>query len=304
MLVVDPVAMTLCSLSRSDYVGRFAPSPSGPLHFGSLIAALGSFLQARSQGGRWLVRIEDLDPPREIPGAAGEILRTLERLGLTWDGEVRYQSQHHERYQTVLDSWYRQGLAYYCQCSRAQIQAVGGLYPGTCRTLGLPATGNALRLRLAEPVYDFIDELHGRIQVPSALAAEEFILKRRDGLFAYNLAVVIDDADSGVTQVVRGADLIEPTVRQIALYRLLGRPEPSWLHLPLAVQKAGFKLSKQNHAPALLPGAEARQLWQALQFLGQEPPAELQGDRDLLLHWAIAHWQQHKIPQTLEILWQ
>ncbi|MGL4206927.1 MAG: tRNA glutamyl-Q(34) synthetase GluQRS [Aeromonadaceae bacterium] len=296
--------MTLSSYSRSGYVGRFAPSPSGPLHFGSLIAALGSFLQARSQGGAWLVRIEDLDPPREVPGAADEILRTLERLGLTWDGEVLYQSRRHERYQAVLDRFYHQGLTYYCHCSRAQIQAAGGLYPGSCRALGLPATGNALRLHLSQPVYGFVDELHGPIQVAAALAAEDFILKRRDGLFAYNLAVVVDDADSGVTQVVRGADLIEPTVRQIALYRLLGQPEPSWLHLPLAVQKAGFKLSKQNHAPALIPGAESLQLWQALAFLGQEPPEELQGDRDLLLNWATTHWQQHKIPQPLEILWQ
>ena len=294
--------MTLCS--HSGYVGRFAPSPSGPLLFGSLIAALGSFLQARSQGGAWLVRIEDLDPPREVPGAADDILRTLERLGLTWDGQVLYQSQRHERYQAILDRFHEQGLTYYCRCSRAQIQAAGGLYPGTCRTLGLPAIGNAMRVQMSQPIYDFIDELHGRIQIPSALAAEDFILKRRDGLFAYNLAVVVDDADSRVTQVVRGADLIEPTVRQIALYRLLGQPEPSWLHLPLAVQKTGFKLSIQNHAPALLPGAESRQIWQALQFLGQEPPAELQGDRDLLLQWAIGHWQQHKIPQMLEILWQ
>ncbi|MBP8172674.1 MAG: tRNA glutamyl-Q(34) synthetase GluQRS [Aeromonadaceae bacterium] len=285
------------SSATGSYTGRFAPSPSGPLHFGSLIAALGSYLQARHQGGRWLVRMEDLDPPREVPGAADEILRTLERFGLQWDGPVLYQSQRHERYQAILDALHQQGLTYHCQCSRARIQQLGGFYDGHCRHLRLPATGSAVRLHLDTPVFGFADQLLGQIQVGGALATEDFILKRRDGLFAYNLAVVIDDADSGVTQVVRGADLLEPTVRQIALYRLLQRPEPTWLHLPLALQAGGLKLSKQNHAPALPVGQEQALLWQALDFLGQAPdPALRQATLPELLSWAIDHWQRLNIP--------
>ncbi len=285
------------------YVGRFAPSPSGPLHFGSLIAALGSYLQARARGGRWLLRIEDLDPPREMPGAADDILRTLARYGLHWDGEVIYQSRRHERYQAVVDGFYRNGQAYHCHCTRAMIQAAGGFYPGTCRRRDLPAAGASVRLHVHSPVYHFEDRLHGEIWVPRELAEEDFILKRRDGLFAYNLAVVVDDADAGVTEVVRGADLIEPTVRQIALYRELGAPEPDWMHLPLAVQANGSKLSKQNHAPALDPRRVAETLWQALAFLGQCPPAELRQQQSLLLAWATAHWNLDKVPRQQHILW-
>ena len=279
------------------YVGRFAPSPSGPLHFGSLVAALGSYLQARHQQGRWLVRIEDLDPPREVAGAADGILRTLERFGLQWDGEICYQSQRHERYQQILDELHQQGLTYHCHCSRARIQSIGGLYDGHCRDLALTARGCAVRVRLDAPVYGFEDALLGPVRVDAALAAEDFILKRRDGLYAYNLAVVIDDGDSGITQVVRGADLLEPTARQIALYRLLGWREPSWLHLPLALQCGGLKLSKQNHAPALPVGKESEQLWLALNFLGQAPdPALRHAPTTELLAWAIGHWRPSTIP--------
>ena len=289
-------------MSVSSYRGRFAPSPSGPLHFGSLIAAVGSYLQARSQGGRWLVRIEDLDPPREVPGAADEILRTLETYGLQWDETVAYQSQRHDRYQAVLDDFYRRGLTYHCQCSRARIQTLGGFYDGHCRSLALPAAQSSVRLRMCDPVYGFDDQRLGHIQVPAALAEEDFILKRRDGLFAYNLAVVIDDADSGITEVVRGADLIEPTVRQIALYRLLGAAEPGWLHLPLALQPNGLKLSKQNHAPALSGAAVSPTLCQALTFLGQHPPPEMVGESpQVVLDWACAHWQPEKIPMQAQI---
>lgn len=289
-------------MSISSYTGRFAPSPSGPLHFGSLIAAVGSYLQARAQGGRWLVRIEDLDPPREVPGAADLILRTLDSYGLHWDGEVVYQSRRHPRYQQVLDELGRRGMTYHCDCSRARIQDAGGYYSGYCRSRGLGGAGHAIRLRMDRPVYAFDDRLLGRISVPAALAEEDFILKRRDGLFAYNLAVVIDDADSGITEVVRGADLIEPTVRQIALYRLLGRNEPSWLHLPLALQADGRKLSKQNHAPALSQRQISQTLWQALFFLGQQPPPELAcAQRDELLMWATNHWTTQHIPHHAQM---
>lgn len=279
-------------------VGRFAPTPSGPLHFGSLIAALGSWLHARAQGGQWLLRIEDLDPPREMPGAADSILRTLEAYQLTWDGTVVYQSQRLARYAEVLDQLWQQGHCYACDCTRAQIQAAGGFYPGTCRTRGLPVAGHAIRLRQQSPVTTFTDLHQGEVRVEGPLASEDFILRRRDGLFAYNLAVVVDDADSGISEVVRGADLVEPTVRQIALYRLLQRPEPAWLHLPLALQADGRKWSKQNHAPALPPGEQITPtLWQALRFLGQQPPAALQHDEPAaLLAWAVAHWSLAALP--------
>lgn len=293
-----------CASHTPAYIGRFAPSPSGPLHFGSLLAALGSYLVAKSQGGQWRVRMEDLDPPREMPGAADLILRTLEAYGLEWDGEVVYQSRRHDRYQAVLDDLHARGLTYFCHCTRAQIQAAGGLYPGTCRTAGLGSQGAAVRLWQEHPVFAFEDALHGEIRVDDALAAEDFILKRRDGLFAYNLAVVIDDADSGITQVVRGADLIEPTVRQIRLYQALGRPEPGWLHLPLALGAPGMKLSKQNHAPALPLAEPAPQIWQALVFLGQCPPPELKHQHKPLLAWAIRHWQTDLVPRQQGILWQ
>ncbi len=284
------------------YIGRFAPSPSGPLHFGSLVAAVGSYLRARSQAGQWLVRIEDLDPPREQPGAASGILRTLERYGLFWDGPVIYQSQRHARYQAVLDDLYQQGKTYHCHCTRAQIHSSGGFYAGTCRDKHYPAEGAAVRLRVDTPTLSFHDQLLGLIEVEPRLASEDFILKRRDGLFAYNLAVVIDDADSGITEVVRGADLLEPTVRQITLYQQLGWKVPDWLHLPLALQNNGLKLSKQNHAPAIdtLPVVET--LIQALRFLGQALPEQPEAmSAESLLAWAVKHWQLASVPTTASI---
>jgi glutamyl-Q tRNA(Asp) synthetase len=284
------------------YIGRFAPSPSGPLHFGSLIAAVGSYLRARAQNGRWLVRIEDIDPPREQPGAASNILNTLERFGLNWDGEVIYQSQRHERYQAVLDDLYRQGKTYHCQCTRAQIQASGGFYTGACRDKHHLALNAAVRLRVEIPVVSFNDQLLGLINIEPRLASEDFILKRRDGLFAYNLAVVSDDADCGITEVVRGADLLEPTVRQITLYQQLEWPTPQWLHLPLALQPNGLKLSKQNHAPAIDKLSVVQTLSQALLFLGQTLPDDVtDASPDELLKWAVNHWQLSSIPTTASI---
>lgn len=296
-----PVNTTPSSQTR-PYIGRFAPSPSGPLHFGSLIAALGSFLQARARQGRWLVRIEDIDPPREMAGAAPLILQTLEAHGLQWDGEVMYQSRRHGRYDEIIDQLYRAGDLYWCRCTRREIMASGGFYNGHCRTLGLTAEGSAARLRQHHPVYDFEDGLQGRIAVPAALAEEDFIVRRRDGLYAYNLAVVVDDMDCGITEIVRGADLLEPTVRQIALYQTLDAPVPAWVHLPLAVQADGNKLSKQNHAPALAQGEVRPALWQALHFLGQCPPPELMTSRvDEIVDWGIAHWQLARVPASEKI---
>ncbi len=283
--------------AHSTYLGRFAPSPSGTLHFGSLVAALGSFLQARSYRGQWHVRIEDIDPPREIPGAADAILRQLTHYGLYWDGPVVYQSQRSQAYLDVLSELARQGLSYNCDCTRARIQQLGGLYDGHCRQRCLSTRHAAVRLRQTRPVLSFIDRLRGEIHADPALAREDFIIRRRDGLFAYNLAVVVDDAALGVTEVVRGADLIEPTVRQLALYRQLGYKEPGYLHLPLALTPAGTKLSKQNHAPTLSDGDPLPVLADALVFLNQ-PLA--QGWRDLtlesMLDWAIRHWSPASIP--------
>ncbi|MEL4889267.1 tRNA glutamyl-Q(34) synthetase GluQRS [Pectobacterium betavasculorum] len=279
------------------YVGRFAPSPSGDLHFGSLIAALGSYLQARSQQGRWLVRIEDIDPPREIPGAASRILTQLEHYGLYWDGDVIYQSQRHARYREILQQLQQQGMSYYCTCTRSRIQQLGGHYDGYCRTRNLPADNAALRLRQTTPVFHFHDKLRGELYADQALAQEDFIIHRRDGLFAYNLAVVIDDNDQGITEIVRGADLIEPTVRQISLYQQLGYAIPTYVHLPLVLNTEGNKLSKQNHAPAL-PDSDPRPvLLAALQFLNQPLPENGQEmTLSSLLAWSVAHWSLDVVP--------
>lgn len=282
---------------QSGYVGRFAPSPSGDLHFGSLIAALGSYLQARSEGGRWLVRIEDIDPPREIPGAAARILAALDHYGLHWDGPVIYQSQRHEAYRATLDWLKQQGLSYNCTCTRSRIQQIGGLYDGHCRDRHLLAESAAIRLRQTHPVYTFYDKLLGELHAVSELAEEDFIIRRRDGLFAYNLAVVVDDAFQGVTEIVRGADLIEPTVRQIALYQQLQQPVPSYLHLPLALNHDGNKLSKQNHAPPLPNGDPRPILVEALSFLHQPLPECWQDlDLPLLLRFSAENWTLAAIP--------
>ena len=288
--------------NTNQYIGRFAPSPSGPLHFGSLIAALGSYLQAKSQQGKWIVRIEDLDPPREMLGAANDILRTLEAFGFMWDGDIMYQSLRHDAYHAQIDAWLAQGNAYYCQCSRKDIKQTGGFYPGTCRTLNQRHSNGAVRLQVDTPITHFDDLLHGHIELPFALAREDFIIRRRDGLFAYNLAVVLDDIEQGITEVVRGADLIEPTGRQIGLYRQLGHPEVSYLHLPLAITDNGNKLSKQNHAPAIDKHNPRPALMAALRFLGFSPPTELVTESvEQILQWGITHWQLKQLPKTTAI---
>lgn len=285
-------------MSESHYIGRFAPSPSGELHFGSLIAALGSYLQARARQGKWLVRIEDIDPPREVPGAAETILRQLEHYGLHWDDEVLWQSKRHEAYRERL-AWLRdRGLSYNCTCTRARIQSVGGVYDGHCRTLNLPQENAAVRIKQRAPVTRFTDLLSGEIHADERLAREDFIIHRRDGLFAYNLAVVVDDRFQGVTEIVRGADLVEPTVRQISLYHQFGWTAPDYIHLPLAVNAQGFKLSKQNHAPALPDGDPRPVLIDALRFLNQNVTNEWQDLHiDELLKMAVANWTLAAVPK-------
>ncbi|GEC67124.1 glutamyl-Q tRNA(Asp) synthetase [Raoultella terrigena] len=286
-------------MNDSRYTGRFAPSPSGELHFGSLIAALGSYLQARAKNGIWHVRIEDIDPPREAPGAADTILRQLERYGLHWDGDVLWQSQRHEAYREHLAWLHEQGLCYYCTCTRARIHAVGGIYDGHCRDLRLPAQDAALRIRQTRPVLEFYDQLRGTLVADEPLAREDFIIHRRDGLFAYNLAVVVDDRFQGVSEIVRGADLIEPTVRQISLYQHFGWQAPDYLHLPLALNAEGNKLSKQNHAPALPEGDPRPEIIRALMFLNQDVEQEWRAlSIDDLLKQAVVNWKPEKIQHS------
>lgn len=260
------------------YTGRFAPSPTGPLHFGSLVAALASWLDARAAGGRWLVRIEDLDAPRAQPGAADAILRTLERLGLWWDGEVLYQSTRAARYREALDRL--QAHTYWCTCTRREIAdsslglASDGaqIYPGTCLT-GIPQgkPARALRVRARGPAISFQDRVQGPAVQDLSREVGDFVLLRADRQFAYQLAVVVDDAAQGVTHVVRGADLLGSTARQIHLQRLLGLATPHYLHVPVALDAAGGKLSKQTGAGVVSPD----DLRRALAFLGQPGTGDL-----------------------------
>lgn len=283
-------------------IGRFAPSPSGPLHFGSLIAALGSYLQAKSQHGQWLVRMEDIDTPRMVPGADSDILRTLEQCGLHWDGPVLYQSQRLARYQQVFTQLQQQNLLYGCQCSRARISALGGLYDNRCAPLQLCQGNLAWRLRSDTVDTDFTDLVFGPQRIATELAREDYIVKRRDGLFAYQLVVVVDDIDQGITEVIRGADLLQMTPRQQALCRLLGADAPLYGHLPLAVIEAGFKLSKQNHAAPVRQWPLPAIIYAALCFLGQQPPSQLQHEPPAQqLNWALANWQLSKVPAQMEI---
>ncbi|WP_338884618.1 tRNA glutamyl-Q(34) synthetase GluQRS [Xenorhabdus sp. TH1] len=285
------------SRHSSLYIGRFAPSPSGDLHFGSLVTALGSYLQARACHGKWLMRIDDIDPPREIPGADKRILQALEHYGLYWDGEVLYQSQRHDAYRAILDQLKQQGDSYYCTCTRQRIQQLGGFYNGHCRHLPLPAHNAAIRLKQHHPIYRFYDKLQGYITVPTKMAEEDFIIYRKDGLFAYNLVVVIDDNYQGVTEIVRGADLIEPTVRQLSLYQHLNFATPDYVHLPLVLNKEGNKLSKQNHAQPLPLGDPRPLLIDALSFLNQPTIAGWQDlTTDQLLQQAIVGWNINAVP--------
>ena len=285
--------------------GRFAPSPTGPLHFGSLVAALGSYLDARAQGGRWVVRIEDIDAPRTQPGAADSILSVLEGCGFEWDGPVVRQSKRTGLYREALDRLAATGHAYPCACTRKEIadsaSAIDGarIYPGTCRSgLGPGRTARALRVRTDETAIEFADRLQGRISQSVAREVGDFVLVRADGVFAYQLAVVADDADQAITDVVRGADLVDSTARQIHLQRLLGIPSPRYLHLPVATTAAGEKLSKQSGAGPAGPGS----LGAALAFLGHAPPAGLRNApvRELL-GWAIAHWDIARLPKARAI---
>lgn len=284
-------------MTNTPYIGRFAPSPSGPLHFGSLVTAVGSFLQAKSVDGQWLVRIEDIDPPREMPGADKVILKQLRAFGLNWDGEVIYQSQRYASYQCQIDHWLEQGQAYFCQCSRREIKQRGGVYDGHCRNRHLKH--GAIRLHCPSPANGFLDRLRGWIPLDNALAHEDLAIRRSDGLYAYNLAVVIDDIFSEITEIVRGRDLLEPTARQCNIYRMLGAKEPAYLHLPLVCDANGIKLSKQNHAPALDSNHILEQLHDALAWLNHPVPAKWrQASPHQLLSKMAKIWDYRAIQST------
>lgn len=292
----------MSNYSQSTYSGRFAPSPSGQLHFGSLIAALGSYLQAKSQHGIWQVRIDDLDPPREVPGAAQDILDTLHAYGLNWDGPVIYQSQRSQAYEKILTQLNKKALSYACSCTRKIIKQQGGIYLGNCRDKKLDFKNNALRIKQHKPISHFYDQLQGDIYLNTETAHEDFIIKRKDGLYAYNLAVVIDDIDQGVNEVVRGTDLIDTTGKQISLYKLLNAQPPRYLHLPLATSAPGQKLSKQNHALAIDKKNPIPTLLKALAFLGQPTIAAVDSTNcAAILDRATENWSIKHIPKQTEI---
>ena len=291
---------------RVPYVGRFAPSPTGPLHFGSLVAALASWLEARHAGGRWLLRMEDLDQPRVIPGAGDAILRQLEALGLEWDGPVAYQSARLELYVEALRKL--EGHTYPCACSRKELEdsalAIDGsrIYPGTCRN-GPPEgkAPRAIRLHTGEEPIRFTDKVQGTIEQSVEREVGDFVLRRADGVFSYQLAVVVDDAAQGVTDVVRGSDLLDSTPRQIHLQRLLGVATPRYLHVPVATNAAGEKLSKQTYA------ADARRedLSKGLRFLGMNLPEEVSRiSSKEMLEWASTHWDAGRIPKCRTIVFE
>jgi glutamyl-Q tRNA(Asp) synthetase len=291
--------------SSTRYIGRFAPSPTGPLHFGSLVAALGSWLDTRSAGGQWHVRLDDLDRPRCVPGAGEDILRTLEAFGLVPDGPVVRQSGRDAVYGEALDRLIDLELAFPCACSRRDIREAGRvgpagpIYPGTCRG-GLPPGRRARSWRFAvsaEPV-TFTDRLCGSRTVDLPGEIGDFVIRRADGLFAYHLAMVVDDAELGVTDVVRGGDLLDCTAPQIALQRALGLPMPRYLHLPVAVHPNGSKLSKQTQAPAIRAERAPEHLIDALRFLGMDADVA-PGDAgiDELLAWAIPRWHPARLPR-------
>jgi glutamyl-Q tRNA(Asp) synthetase len=290
------------------YVGRFAPSPTGPLHLGSLVTGVASYLHACQAGGRWLVRIEDIDPPREVRGAAAQILRTLEAFDLVWDGPVLYQSTRLAAYRASVEQLVAQGQAFYCRCSRSQLQSAAqpgstGRYPGTCRNRHAPVGAAAVRVRVEPGAVGFVDHLQGKESVDLAATLGDYIIQRRDGLPAYHLAVVLDDALQGVSTVVRGIDLLESTFAHLHLQRVLELATPGYYHVPVVVNERGQKLSKQTGA-AGVEGPSPQVLGRIVGLLGLEPPATLLRERPSVVwnwaveHWSIEHWQGQRALQA------
>ena len=287
--------------TKPNYIGRFAPSPTGPLHFGSLVACLASYLDAKAHGGKWLVRVEDIDTTRCQASIAQDILQTLIDLGFKWDGDVEYQRARTQHYQIALDSLSSRRLTYACACTRREIadSAVAGIdgpvYPGTCFGKSLAETGHAIRFHVSDGSTTFVDRLQGPQQQDVSRDIGDFVLRRRDGIFSYQLAVVVDDAMADVTHVVRGADLLDSTARQIALQRVLGFSIPSYLHIPVVTNEQGQKLSKQTLAPGVGAAEAGTQLRAALAFLGQSAQDQTLEPKHLLAH-AVRNWNPAAIP--------
>ncbi len=293
--------------SPGRYRGRFAPSPTGPLHFGSLVAAVGSYLDARAHQGEWLLRIEDVDAPRTVPGAAEAILRTLEGFGFEWDGEVWVQSRRLDHYHAALVQLQLNGDVYPCACSRSEIGVAtthvsvdGGLvYPGICRKgLSDGKAARAWRMRVPDREIAFIDRIQGESRQNLEREVGDFVLLRADGQYAYQLAVVVDDAAQGVNAIVRGVDLLDSTARQIWLQQRLNLPMPTYVHLPVVVNAAGEKLSKQTRAPAVdAQAGGSAALSAALSFLGHPVPVALRGaPATEIWRWAIPAWSVRNVP--------
>ena len=287
------------------YVGRFAPSPTGPLHIGSLTTAVASWLHARQQGGEWLVRVEDIDPPREQPGAADAILRTLDAFGLHWDREVLFQSSRLAAYADAVARLLDGGLAFLCSCTRSEVRALAGEnapYPGTCRARVHHQRDTAVRARVEPGVIRFDDGVQGVVENRLDRTLGDYVIRRRDGLPAYHLAVVVDDAAQGVTDVVRGVDLLESTAAHIHLQRALGLPTPRYWHVPVVVDAAGAKLSKQTGAPGLTTASTAAAV-EALAYLGLDVPRELERERpEVLWEWALPRWRIEGLARRTQVM--
>ncbi|PVV05676.1 MAG: tRNA glutamyl-Q(34) synthetase GluQRS [gamma proteobacterium symbiont of Ctena orbiculata] len=293
---------------NSGYRGRFAPSPTGELHFGSLVAALGSYLDARSQNGEWYVRMEDLDRTREVKGSAKSILLSLESLGFCWDGEVVYQNQRTEAYAEAVDWLIQAQHAYPCGCSRKMIEKQakygeeGAIYPGICRN-GVPKgrTGRSVRVFTTDEKIAIEDSVQGSISQQINREIGDFVIRRADGFHAYQLAVVIDDAWQGITAVIRGADLLSSTPRQHYLQQLLRLPSPIYAHLPVAVDEQGRKLSKQFKDAPINPKQPIDALLHAYAFLNQQLPPQRPESLEGFWKWAMSHWSLSQIPAQLQI---
>jgi len=283
-----------------SYRGRFAPSPTGPLHLGSMLTAVGSYLQAKSHNGKWLVRIEDIDPPREVPGASASILNTLERFGLHWDEEVIYQSQRASYYEEALSHLTHLNLIYPCCCSRKVIQQngakrgkIGYVYPGTCQLKQVSLSEqHSIRLKVLNENCSFVDYLQGTVTQSLISEIGDIILKRADDLYAYHLAVVVDDYLQEITEIVRGFDLLENTPIQIYLQQCLGYHKPNYLHLPIVINEHQEKLSKQTGAKSVEQENPESTLVLILQLLNLNPPPRLaEADKHEILKWGIRHWR-------------
>ena len=283
--------------NSSDYRGRFAPSPTGPLHFGSLVAAVGSYLRARSLGGQWLVRIEDIDPPREVAGAAAEQLETLRHFGMIADEPVVYQSRSAGLHQAALEQLLRTGQAFECGCSRRDLPE-SGIYPGICRN-GIPSgrLARSVRLKVDDQTVEFEDAIQGRCRQNPAHQSGDFVIRRADGLVAYQLAVVVDDAASGINEVVRGADLIDSTARQILVYQALGERLPGYAHLPVVVDENGRKLSKSDSDDPVQARRPATTLRLALRALNHEPPNGC-CSLEAIWNWAMENFDIGQVPRN------